>query len=242
MKNKFLKILSLLSVFAFCSCFNFENKDISKMNVIELSQYNKQLKEENETLSEENEILSGVADGKTYKEVLEMINYVNEEVIKSNVMITSQSRVIFQTTSMSSGSGTIIKEDSTYYYVLTNNHVIYSFGTNISYYVYDYLNNEYSKAKVLFSDPDYDLAILRFAKGKDKLRVATLSQNDAEIEDNVIVIGQPQGQRNTITFGEVLSYGKVECSGCNKEESNIKYDCVYYDAIPPEFPLVVMAS
>lgn len=232
MKKKLIKIFNLiLCVFAFCSCFNYQTKDINDMNFIELNQYNKYLQDENAILKDLKEELKEISDGKTYNDIVGIINYVNDEIVKSNVMITSQAKSLFQSTSISSGSGTIIKEDDLYYYVLTNNHVIYSFGYNVYYYVYDYLNNEYSNAQVLFSDPNYDMALVRFKKGNDKLKVTKLASADIRIKENVIIIGQPQGQRNTVTLGEVISYGKVECSDCQKDESNVKYDCVYYNAI-----------
>ena len=162
---------------------------------------------------------------------MDMMNKINMEIVRSNVMITSESKSLFNGTSISSGSGTIIKEDQNYYYVLTNNHVIYSLGNRVSYYIYDYLNHEYSGATILFSNPNYDMALLRFSKGENELLVTPFSLNDANIKENVIVIGQPLGQRNTVTFGEVLSYGKVDCDNCNVNESNINYDCVFYDAM-----------
>ena len=231
MKKRVMKIsVIVFCMFILCSCFSFQNVAVEDMSLIGLNKYRDYLYEENNYLSIENESLSGVSDGKTYEEIIEIINQVNEDVIKSNVMITSQSKSFFTGSSISSGSGTIIKEDELYYYVLTNNHVIYSLGNRVSYYVYDYLNNEYSNARVLFSDPNYDMALLRFNKGISNLRVATLAKEDIEVKDNVIVIGQPQGQRNTVTFGEVISYGKVNCSDCNEDESNVKYDCIFYNA------------
>lgn len=233
MKNKLKGIFCLLSIFVLSSCsfVNYSDKDMDNMNLIELNQYNKDLIEDNEDVKSDYENLVDISDGKTKEEIIELFNYVNDEVVKSNVMITSESKSFFHTTSVSSGSGTIIKEDSSYYYVLTNNHVIYSLGNRTSYYIYDYLNNEYSNATVLFKNPNYDMALLRFRKGSVSLRVSKLSSSDPSIKENIIVIGQPKGQRNAITFGEVLKYEQVECSNCAKDESNINYDCVYYDAI-----------
>lgn len=232
MKNKMLKISSLvLCVFTFCSCFNYRDKEISKMNLIELNKYNEELIQENEDLKNQRDELKNLTNGKSYQETIDIMNYVNNEIVKSNVMITNESKSFFHATSISSGSGTIIKEDDFYYYVLTNNHVIYSLGNRITYYVYDYLNNEYSNAKVLFSDPNYDMAILRFNKGVHQLRVSTLANEDIKVGNNLIIIGQPQGQRNTITYGEAISYKKVECTNCNPDESNVNYDCLHYNAI-----------
>lgn len=233
MKHKIKSVICLLSVLVCTSCSlkDYDNVDINEMNLIQLNEYNKNLKNDKDDLEKSYNSLFDISDGKNEKEVIELFNYVNNEVVKSNVMITSESKSFFHTASVSSGSGTIIKEDDTYYYVLTNNHVIYSLGNRTSYYVYDYLNNEYKNAKVLFKDPNYDMALLRFTKGNVSLRVSELAGEDAKIKDNVIAIGQPLGQRNAITFGEVLKYEKVKCSNCKVDESNIGYDCVYYSAI-----------
>ena len=230
MKNRFKIILSLLFVFVIsgCSCVYDANKNIEDMSLIELNAYNKNLNIDNDKLKEEYEEYKELAKDLDLNVSVELINYVNEEVVKSNVMITSESKSLFHSTSVSSGSGTIIKEDSTYYYVLTNNHVIYALGNKTSYYVYDYLNNEY-KGTLLFNDPNYDMAILKFKKTVN-LRVAILASNDIEVGEKVIVIGQPGGQRNAITFGKVIKYDKINCSDCNPNQSNINYDCVFYAA------------
>ena len=232
MKNRLIKLMCLIGcILMLTSCFNYKTEEVTKMNLIELYQYNQYLINENKNLTDNIDSLIEQSDGKTYNELVEMINYLNTEIIKSNVMITSESKSFFNSTSVSSGSGTIIKEDNNYYYVLTNNHVIYSLGNRVSYYVYDYLNHEYTGAKVIFADANYDMALLRFNKGQNKLLVTPFALQDSAIKENIIVIGQPLGQRNAITFGEVLSYGKVDCQSCGVDESNINYDCVFYDAI-----------
>lgn len=230
--KKFVKLtlcLICIVVVSSCSIFNYKDKEIGKMNLVELNQYNKELVNENEYLKDEYDDLLDISGGKTKEEIIEMINYLNNEVIKSNVMITNESKNYFHTTSVSSGSGTIIKEDDSYYYVLTNNHVIYSLGNRTSYYIYDYLNNEYS-AVLLFHDANYDMALLRFNKGNKSLKVMEFANKDSSIKDNIITIGQPLGQRNAITFGEVLRYDVVNCDNCGIDESNIKYECMHYNA------------
>ena len=116
MKNKLKGIFCLLSIFVLSSCsfVNYSDKDMNNMNLIELNQYNKDLIEDNEDVKSDYENLVDISDGKTKEEIIELFNYVNDEVVKSNVMNTSESKSFFHTTSVSSGSGTIIKEDSSY--------------------------------------------------------------------------------------------------------------------------------
>lgn len=230
MKNKIKCIIYLLFVFIIsgCSCTFTINKDINRMSLIELNIYNKKLRKENDILNDTYKNYLSKSENIDVNKVIEIINHVSTEVVKSNVMITSEAKSFFHSTSVSSGSGTIIKDDGGYYYILTNNHVIYALGNKTSYYVYDYLNNEYN-ATLLFHDSNYDLALLRIKKRVD-LRVTSLAINDIEIDKQIIVIGQPQGQRNAITFGKSIKYERVSCSDCNPYQSNINYDCLFYDA------------
>lgn len=229
MKKKLIATVCTFS-FLFGACAN--EKPIEDMNLIELKYNYNELEEQYNALKSQYDNLYDYVGGKTDTEILSLINELNNEVIKSNVMITNESKSYFVGTSISSGSGTIIKEDENKYYVLTNNHVIYALNSNrTSYYVYDYLNNEY-RANVEFYDPNYDMALLSFnKKSGSSLRVAALANSDLEVKGNLIAIGQPLGQRNIISFGEVIKYDYVTCTDCNKSESNISYECVYYDAI-----------
>ena len=229
MKKGLITLVSVMSIL-FCACTDDSN-EYSKMSLVELNnEYNKLLNEFNEE-KQRYDILYDYVGGKSKSEVINIINELNNEVIKSNVTITNESKDYFSGTSISSGSGTIIKEDSNKYYVLTNNHVVYALNPNrTKYYVYDYLNNEY-EATLMFYDPNYDMALLSFNKVSSNLRVASLASSDLKVKDNLIAIGQPLGQRNIITFGEVIKYDTVQCDNCGEQESNISYDCMYYDAI-----------
>lgn len=229
--KKVINYISLfLCVVIVSSCFKSNEEDLEKMNLIELNEYNKELMKEKEELEKTYLELIDNSGGKNRDEIINIMNYLNNEIVKSNVMITNESKGIFNTKNISSGSGTIISEDDKYYYVLTNNHVIYSLGYRVSYYVYDYLNNEYS-ATLLYNDPNYDMALLKFSKDNIDLRVISISSEDSLVGDNIITIGQPLGQRNAITFGEVIKYELVECQNCNINQSNIQYECMHYDAI-----------
>ena len=229
MKKKIMTILCAFS-FLFTACNS--DKPIEEMSLIELNSNYKELEEQYGYLKSQYDNLYDYVAGKSESEIINLINELNNEIIKSNVMITNESKSYFVGTSISSGSGTIIKEDANKYYVLTNNHVIYSLNASrTSYYVYDYLNNEY-RANVEFYDPNYDMALLSFnKKSGSTLRVATLASSDLEVKDNLIAIGQPLGQRNMISFGEVVKYDYVDCTNCNESESNIDYECVFYDAV-----------
>lgn len=229
MKKVVLTIVCAFSLL-FCACNDSEN-DLYSMSLVELNAKYNELSDEYDELKSKYDVYHEFVEGKSKEEVIALINELNNEVIKSNVMITNESKGYFSGTSVSSGSGTIIKEDSNKYYVLTNNHVIYTLNSNrTSYYVYDYMNNEYV-ANVEFYDPNYDMALLSFDKRASNLRVARLASEDLKVNDNLIAIGQPLGQRNIITLGQVIKYDYVNCENCGVNESNISYPCMYYDAI-----------
>lgn len=121
------------------------------------------------------------------------------------------------------GSGFIIKETSSCYYILTNNHVIESAeGSDKEYlYVYDYNLNEYN-GTLLFSSEDYDMAVISIDKNNSsKLKVMSLANEDPKEMDTVIAIGQPEGQVNSITIGCVNSYVRV---------SDVSYPVIHHDA------------
>lgn len=229
MKKALLTIVCAFSLF-FCAC-NDNNDDFSSMSLMQLNTKYNELSHEYDNLKSQYDVYYEFVEGKSKAQIIELINELNTEVIKSNVMITNESKGYFSGTSVSSGSGTIIKEDSTKYYVLTNNHVIYTLNSNrTNYYVYDYMNNEYV-ANVEFYDPNYDMALLSFTKRSSNLRVAKLASEDLSVNGNLITIGQPMGQRNIITLGQVIKYDYVNCDNCDVNESNISYPCMYYDAI-----------
>lgn len=105
-------------------------------------------------------------------------------------------------TLVSTGSGFVYKEDSNYYYILTNHHVIES-GKKVVLTLYD---DSTVEAKVLGSDEYLDLAVLRINKDK-KLLVATIgSSTKTSVGDTVFTIGNPMGAtyKDSVTSG-VLS-------------------------------------
>ena len=60
---------------------------------------------------------------------------------------------------------------------------------------------------------EYDLAVLRIAKGDKALSVAPFALKDPVVGDFVISVGSPGGLNNAVTYGEVKSYGKFNVDG-----------------------------
>ncbi|MBG9389732.1 S1C family serine protease [Caenimonas aquaedulcis] len=113
------------------------------------------------------------------------------------------------------GSGVIISPDG---YILTNNHVVEG-ADEIEVVLND---SRRSIAKVIGTDPDTDLAILKVAL--DRLPVITLGNSDAlQVGDQVLAIGNPFGVGQTVTGGIVSALGRNQL-GINTFENFIQTD------------------
>jgi serine protease DegQ len=113
------------------------------------------------------------------------------------------------------GSGVIISAEG---YILTNNHVVEG-ADEIEVVLND---SRRTKAKVIGTDPDTDLAILRISL--DRLPVITLGNSDAlQVGDQVLAIGNPFGVGQTVTSGIVSAVGRNQL-GINTFENFIQTD------------------
>lgn len=97
------------------------------------------------------------------------------------------------------GSGVII--DGKKGLILTNAHVIATEG-DIKVTLQD--TREFT-AKVIGSDPDYDLAVLQIETKEDLPAVPMGTSSDLMVGEPVIAIGNPFGFSNTVTTGVVSS-------------------------------------
>ena len=152
---------------------------------------------------------------------------------------TEQSYINGNPTSSGVGSGVVIAEEKdpldnkTYFYALTNNHVVsYSeekggdknYEAMVPTYkdvieIYDHYNNVYA-GELIATTNTYDLALVRF---QDKIIknghwspnthdeqqgifIAELADNDPVIGDDVSAYGAPLGQPHVCTIGNVTQY------------------------------------
>ncbi len=113
------------------------------------------------------------------------------------------------------GSGVIISPDG---YILTNNHVVEG-ADEIEVVLND---SRRTRAKVIGTDPESDLAILKVAL--DRLPVITLGNSDSlQVGDQVLAIGNPFGVGQTVTSGIVSALGRNQL-GINTFENFIQTD------------------
>ena len=113
------------------------------------------------------------------------------------------------------GSGVIVSPEG---YILTNNHVVEG-AQEIEVTLSD---SRRTTAKVIGTDPDTDLAILRI--NLDRLPVIALGNSDTlQVGDRVLAIGNPFGVGQTVTSGIVSALGRNQL-GINTFENFIQTD------------------
>ena len=113
------------------------------------------------------------------------------------------------------GSGVIVSSSG---YILTNNHVVEG-ADEIEVVLND---TRKTRAKVIGTDPDTDLAILKI--DLDKLPVIVLGNSDElQVGDPVLAIGNPFGVGQTVTGGIVSALGRNQL-GINTFENFIQTD------------------
>ena len=113
------------------------------------------------------------------------------------------------------GSGVIVSADG---YILTN-HPVVDGADEIDVTLND---SRHARGKVIGTDPDTDLAVLKIEL--DKLPVIVLGNSDAlQVGDQVLAIGNPFGVGQTVTSGIVSALGRNQL-GINMFENFIQTD------------------
>ena len=112
------------------------------------------------------------------------------------------------------GSGVIVRPDG---YILTNNHVI----ERAEQIVVALNDGRRAEAKVVGTDPDTDLAVIKIEL--DQLPVLPFKLSDNEVGDVVLAIGNPFGVGQTVTQGIISAIGRSDL-GINTYEDFIQTD------------------
>ena len=114
---------------------------------------------------------------------------------------------------MGLGSGVIVSPEG---YILTNNHVVEG-AQEIEVTLSD---SRRTTAKVIGTDPDTDLAVLRITL--DRLPVIAMGNSDTvQVGDKVLAIGNPFGVGQTVTGGIISALGRNQL-GINTFENFIQ--------------------
>lgn len=114
------------------------------------------------------------------------------------------------------GSGVIVSADG---YILTNNHVVEA-ADEIEIASND---GRKFKAKVVGSDPESDLAVLRIDSDGRLPAIAFAASDTLKVGDVVLAIGNPFGVGQTVTMGIVSAMGRSHL-GINTFENFIQTD------------------
>ena len=113
------------------------------------------------------------------------------------------------------GSGVIVSSSG---YILTNNHVVEG-ADEIDVVLND---GRHAIAKIIGTDPDTDLAVLKIEL--DRLPVIVIGSSEAlQVGDQVLAIGNPFGVGQTVTSGIVSATGRNKL-GINTFENFIQTD------------------
>jgi serine protease DegQ len=116
------------------------------------------------------------------------------------------------------GSGVIVNADDKGGYILTNDHVVSS-STDIKI---SFADGRVMMAKVVGTDPDSDLAVLR-VEGKGLTPITFGQSEKAAVGDVVLAVGDPFGVGQTVTMGIVSAIGRNRL-GINAYENFIQTD------------------
>ncbi len=139
----------------------------------------------------------------------------------------------------SQGSGVVIDISGGYCYVLTNAHVAEHMSdfSNQALTVEDPWGNEYEAHIYKHVNKDekaideaYDLALIyfKYQPDGDMLLSEMGFSADPVIGDNVIALGSPEGQKNSVTYGNAISYQKLGAQ--DGEEPEVTFDVLFHDA------------
>jgi putative serine protease PepD len=102
-----------------------------------------------------------------------------------------------------SGSGSIINTKG---HILTNHHVV----ANAQKLEVTLANESRYPAKLIGSDPDSDLAVIKIDAPKEKLKIIPMGDSkNLKIGQKVLAIGNPFGLERTLTTGIISSLGRT---------------------------------
>lgn len=148
------------------------------------------------------------------------VSGIAQEAMPSIVAITNTGTVSYQTfwgtqqqESESAGSGIIIKQDSKYLYIATNNHVV----ADADSLKVQFVDNETVECKVQGTDASDDLAVVKVplsdikASTLKEIKVASVneSSDDLVVGQGVIAIGNALGYGQSVTNGIISALGRT---------------------------------
>ena len=146
----------------------------------------------------------------TYNEILFS---TKEHIIRTNVSITNKISRGF-TYETKNGSGFIFLEDDTYYYAVTNYHVIDSDGHISTYEIKTFEDETYTSATLIASNESLDLAVIRFIKNNreevELINITARLDYRFKSDELVFAIGNPLSLANSVSFGKFKRVTQIQ--------------------------------
>lgn len=143
------------------------------------------------------QVESETTDQSTESRLNQLSYEVRDKIKKANIYLQTNYQDGYEF-----GSGTIINEDETYYYAITNYHVIDGNNHVINSYevmTYDEITTSF---EIITYEENLDLALIKFSKASRDESIEPLSiNNQSSIDDLVCSIGNPSGTFGQITYG-----------------------------------------
>lgn len=176
-------------------------------------------------------------------DALTITNKISKDSIKAIVKIYNKNYDTFlgieTSSSTSQGSGFCFHIQDGYYYILTNCHVAKKNSaydkqkiTIEDYQGKTYTGYLYQNSNKLMSaiSASYDLACLYFKPTSTNVQKLSLATSNPEKDQDIISIGAPQGQSNSITYGKIINYQTIKLSNTSTSLSNVTFDVICHNA------------
>lgn len=169
-------------------------------------------------------------------------NTITKDIIKSLVKIECKSydpNSGYYSAGWSQGSGFCFSAGNDYYYILTNCHAVCKNAEEdlLNIVIYDYQGNKYNgyiynnpnKCGDAIS-PDYDLACIYFKSASSEVKPLPITENNSAVNADIVALGAPHAQMNSIMFGKVLNYTTVTLQNTPPNESNVIFPVMCHTA------------
>ncbi len=166
----------------------------------------------NENINNSNDTLDSTSVGRIYDNTVDsVISVVNMKDIKvSNDMLQKFLEEYYGSDSVEQGvgSGFVYKKEGGYYYAVTNNHVVEEsdeIGVITTESSKEEGSNKLIDAKIVGTNPDYDVAVIKFKTSKDIKPLDFADSDKIFPGQEVYAIGSPYGTdfQGSITKGIV---------------------------------------
>ncbi|HBJ18335.1 MAG TPA: hypothetical protein DDY70_01110 [Clostridiales bacterium] len=155
-------------------------------------------------------------------------NRIAKEVISANLTVETRYYRTPYAYDTSIGSGVLIATEGDTCFLLTKCHTVKKSGyLRAEHAVIDCYGNRYT-ATLNSADEAYDLAVLFFTKWEKELATLKLAAQNPACDVAVAAVGQPGGQRNTLTYGKTQSYRTLTAK--DGEESFVDFDVLLHTA------------